>query len=61
MIEALNTPGLTEPNEIIAAMKQKIQSFANGAEQADDLTMLCLLYHGADMDNLLLEEQKHEH
>ena len=50
MIETLNTPGLTEPEEIIAAMKQSIQSFANGAEQADDLTMLCLLYRGPDTD-----------
>ena len=50
MIEALNTPGLTGPDEIIAAMKQSIQSFANGAEQADDLTMLCLLYRGPGTD-----------
>ena len=50
MIEALNTPGLTGPDEIIAAMKQSIQSFANGAEQADDLTMLCLLYRGPVTD-----------
>ncbi len=50
MIETLNTPGLTEPEEIIAAMKQSIQSFANGAEQADDLTMLCLLYRGPNTD-----------
>ena len=50
MIEALNTPGLTGPDEIIAAMKKSVQSFANGAEQADDLTMLCLLYRGPDTD-----------
>ena len=50
MIEALNTPGLTGPDEIIAAIKQSVQSFANGAEQADDLTMLCLLYRGRGPD-----------
>ena len=50
MVEALNTPGLTGPDEIIAAMKQSVQSFANGAEQADDLTMLCLLYRGPDTE-----------
>jgi sigma-B regulation protein RsbU (phosphoserine phosphatase) len=50
MVEALNQPGLTGPDEIIAAMKQSVQSFANGAEQADDLTMLCLLYRGPNTD-----------
>ena len=50
MVEALNQPGLTGPDEIIAAMKKSVQSFANGAEQADDLTMLCLLYRGPHTD-----------
>jgi sigma-B regulation protein RsbU (phosphoserine phosphatase) len=54
MIEALNTPGMTGPDEIIAGMKQNITDFANGAEQADDLTMLCLLYRGPDANQKIV-------
>ena len=33
-------------SELLAAVKQSINDFAGGAEQFDDITMLCLEYSG---------------
>ena len=46
MLDALNAPGLVTPDEILAGVKQSVQDFAGQAEQADDLTMLCIHYRG---------------
>ena len=50
LLDALNTPGLTNPDEILAGVKKSIQAFVGRAEQADDLTMLCIHYLGADAE-----------
>ena len=40
--EALNAYKECEPKELLANIKREINAFANGAEQADDITMLAL-------------------
>ena len=47
-VAVLNTKIDTEPETILANMKQAVEEFVRDAEQFDDLTMLCLAYHGAD-------------
>ena len=42
LLEALNANKDCEPRELLAAIKREIITFANGAEQADDITMLAL-------------------
>ena len=34
------------PEDILKAVQEKVNAFTVGAEQFDDLTMLCLIYHG---------------
>ena len=52
LIDALNAPGLTDPDSILAGVKQSIQDFVGQAEQADDLTMLCIYYRGTDAESI---------
>ena len=40
--EALNRHRDLELKDLLASMKQEIDQFANGAKQADDITMLAL-------------------
>jgi serine phosphatase RsbU (regulator of sigma subunit) len=49
MLDALNAPGLLSPDEILAGVKKNIQDFVGKAEQADDLTMLCIHYTGPNV------------
>jgi len=35
---------LAGPREIVAEMKRRVETFVDGAEQSDDLTMLCVRY-----------------
>lgn len=35
---------LVGPREIVAEMKRRVETFVDGAEQSDDLTMLCVRY-----------------
>ena len=44
MTEALNSAAGSSPKEILAAVRQAVDSFVGDAEQFDDLTMLCLEY-----------------
>ena len=44
--EAAGDPAGLKPLEIVDSVKQGVNRFAAGAEQADDITMLCLKYFG---------------
>ena len=45
-LAALNENPTASPEELLAAVKQSIDDFVGGAEQFDDITMLCLEYSG---------------
>ncbi len=47
MVEALQTRENEPPEQILAAVKDAVWAFVDTAPQFDDLTMLCLEYHGA--------------
>ncbi len=50
LLTALNEMPHEDPEHLIGHVKGSIESFVNGAEQFDDVTMLCLEYRGpADM------------
>lgn len=46
MIDALNNNPGTDPSEILESVKVAVDEFVGDAEQLDDLTMLCIIYHG---------------
>ena len=46
MLDALNACASQGPEEIIAGVKASVDAFVGSAEQFDDMTMLCLSYHG---------------
>ena len=46
MLEVLNENPEAAPEEVLAAVKQSVDLFVGEAPQFDDLTMLCLSYHG---------------
>ena len=46
MLEALNRDVEAEPEQLIANLTGDINRFVAGAEQFDDITMLCFRYHG---------------
>ena len=46
MLEALNRHQCDAPSEILNCMQKAVEAFVDGAEQFDDLTMLCLEYKG---------------
>ena len=46
MLDALNRQGRAHPEQILRQVTEEINSFTGGAEQFDDLTMLCLEYKG---------------
>ena len=46
MIEALNSDPDADPEHILANMRKAVNKFVNGAEQFDDLTMMCFEYKG---------------
>ncbi len=46
MLVALNTAPQGTPKEILSRVSSAVESFVNGAEQFDDMTMLCLEYKG---------------
>ncbi len=47
MIDALNEYAGESPQVMLVRMKKRIDAFVSGAEQFDDLTMLCVKYRGA--------------
>ena len=46
VLSALNALPDAPPNQVLTHMYQAVNSFVNGTEQFDDLTMLCLEYKG---------------
>ena len=46
MLEALNRDPKASPEEVLANVKAGIKEFVAGAEQFDDITMLCIEYKG---------------
>ena len=58
MVEALNVSPGDGPEAIIHRMKEHIDSFADGAEQFDDITMLCFAYHGPQKTEKALDSQE---
>ncbi len=50
MLEALNEAPDAPPQEILKNVRSATDRFVKDAEQFDDLTMLCIEYHGEDND-----------
>ena len=46
MLEALNEKPDATPQEVLESIHRAVDVFLDGAEQFDDMTMLCLEYHG---------------
>ena len=46
MLSALNRHADESPRDILKGVRECVDSFVGGAEQFDDLTMLCLEYNG---------------
>ncbi|MBQ1899043.1 MAG: serine/threonine-protein phosphatase, partial [Ruminococcus sp.] len=46
MLDALNIDPNAKPEQILSNMKEEVKKFVGEADQFDDLTMLCLKYHG---------------
>ena len=44
MLEALNAAADGTPEEVLRSVRESADRFANGAEQFDDMTMLCIEY-----------------
>lgn len=51
LIEALNGAGSRDPENLIRAVRRDVDTFVDGAEQFDDMTMLCVVYHGAEEES----------
>jgi sigma-B regulation protein RsbU (phosphoserine phosphatase) len=48
LVAALNANKDCPPKELLAAIKREVDNFAEGTEQADDITMLALKVNGAE-------------
>ena len=48
LASCLNSLSVTDPEEVLAAVADNVQKYENGAQQADDITMLGLTYLGPD-------------
>ena len=46
MLQALNRNPDASPEEVLSNVMENINAFVAGAEQFDDITMLCLKYNG---------------
>ena len=46
MVDALNSDSDTAPENVLARVREAVGVFVAGAEQFDDLTMMCLTYKG---------------
>jgi sigma-B regulation protein RsbU (phosphoserine phosphatase) len=47
LLAALNANRDSRPDELLSAVKREVDQFADGAEQADDITMLAIKINGA--------------
>ncbi|MBQ3404941.1 MAG: SpoIIE family protein phosphatase [Oscillospiraceae bacterium] len=50
MLEVLNGDMEASPRELLGNVRKAVDDFVNGAEQFDDLTMLCIEYNGPGGD-----------
>ena len=48
LVRTLNTEPAAAPEEQVRRMQDAVNAFARGAQQSDDITMLCLEYRGPD-------------
>ena len=48
MIETLNSDPDADPRDVLNNVRRTVDGFVKGAEQFDDLTMLCFEYRGQD-------------
>ncbi len=48
MLAALNAAGSTDPEQVLQSVRRSVDDFVEKAEQFDDLTMLCVTYHGPE-------------
>lgn len=48
MVKVLNEATYATPEEILKTVRKNVDEFVNGAEQFDDLTMLCMEYKGKE-------------
>ncbi|MBR3004793.1 MAG: SpoIIE family protein phosphatase, partial [Lachnospiraceae bacterium] len=46
MLNTLNNNKSSSPKELLNCMRIDVDKFSDGAEQFDDLTMLCIEYYG---------------
>jgi sigma-B regulation protein RsbU (phosphoserine phosphatase) len=53
LLKAMNANGGTGLKDLLGSVKQSIDAFAGGAEQADDITMLSLRYRGGGPETTL--------
>ena len=51
MLSALNRHADGSPQDILKRVRECVDDFVGGAEQFDDLTMLCLEYKGPEKNN----------
>ena len=47
LVGALNSDTVADPQNVLNNVNKAIAAFTNGADQSDDITMLCLEYRGA--------------
>ena len=47
MVDALNSDPEASPGTLVHNVRDAVSDFVKGAEQFDDLTMLCMVYHGS--------------
>ena len=50
MLQALNQDPTGSPREIIDNVRKAVEAFTEGAEQFDDMTMLCMEYKGSEQE-----------
>ena len=51
MLEALNKCADISPEKLLKYIRNDVDNFVGEAEQFDDLTMLCLEYHGPENES----------
>jgi serine phosphatase RsbU (regulator of sigma subunit) len=47
LLAALAASGSSEPQAVLAAVREDVRRFAAGAEQSDDVTLVCVRWNGA--------------
>ena len=50
MLAALNRGPTPAPEEVLGNVRKSVDAFVLEAEQFDDLTMLCIQYHGRERE-----------